>query len=135
MAAWKPQVSNPSIMEWLRLFAVSFLFVVVVLFDILLVPAARNAGFERVTFVVRGEPITPDEGLSFGVAAREKPNPWPAALMALTCLAGAVTIRFVRRPPSATPGCAGWFLLLLAALALLFLWSLYHPSCPPGMWC
>lgn len=105
-----------------------------------IVVAAQNAGFSRVTFMVRQELMVRQEpvkveGFSFSVAAAEKPNPWPAAIIAAACLASALTIRFARRSQSVKPGCAGWFLLLLAALALLFIWSIYYPSCPPGMWC
>lgn len=98
------------------------------------VRAARNAGFNRVTFMVRQERMT--EGMDFSFAfPAHKPNPWPAIGIAVGCLAGAVTIRFVRHSESAKPGCVGWLLLLVATLALLFVWSIYFPSCPPGMWC
>jgi biopolymer transport protein ExbD len=97
--------------------------------------AARNAGFTRATFMVRQESVTVYEGFSLRVTAPEEPNPWPAAVIAAASLAGAVLFRFFRNSQSVKPGCAGWFLLLLAALALLFIWSLYYPSCPPGMWC
>ena len=65
----------------------------------------------------------------------ENPAHWPALLIAAVCVAGAVAIRFARRSPSAKPGCAGWLLLLIAALALLYAWNIDHPSCPPGLWC
>lgn len=98
--------------------------------------AARNAGFGRVTFMVRGEPaaVTAGEGFSLVGTVPENPNPWPAATVAAVCVAGAVMIRFLRGTESAKLGCAGWLLLFIAALALAVVWDMYFSWRPPGMW-
>ena len=118
-----------TVMQWWRLFAMSLLFTLLIVFVLFM--AVLSIRPDIPVFV---EPLNMEMYFAFASPA-PKPNPWPAAGIAALCLAGAVTIRFARRSQSSRPGCAGWVLLLAATIALLFIWGIYYPPCPPGVWC
>jgi biopolymer transport protein ExbD len=98
------------------------------------VEAARNAGYARVTFMVRrNEPAPgPFEGIDW--MDWSCPPRYGEMLYALAfaaaAFAGVVALAAFRRKSS--PGCAGWLLLVAIAIALSIAWGAAYPTC--GWW-
>lgn len=98
------------------------------------VESARQAGHRRVTIVVQRRPPPPLPESGFSLVGSCPPQyGWLAGslLAAAVAVAGAVAISLRRKGPR-RPGCAGWMLLAIAALALLMALDAARPRC--GWW-
>lgn len=98
-----------------------------------LVQSARQAGYTRVTFVV-GRPTSPIE--TYEETAWPCPPDYAqiklALLVAAIAFAGSIAIPMRLRKRHPKPGCIGWLLLAITALALIVAWDGWRPSC--GWW-
>jgi biopolymer transport protein TolR len=91
---------------------------------------ARDAGYTRVTFIVRGPAATTPE--SPDMAWPCPPDYWQIAialLFAAVAFTGSIIIPMRLRKRGAKPGCVGWLLLAITAFALLVAWDGWRPSC------
>ena len=97
------------------------------------VQAAQRAGITRVTIVLRAPQPLIIERFDAGWSCPPLYG-WIAAGLAGAAVAigGAVLLAVRRRAAPWRPGCAGWLLLAMAALALLIAWDAARPSC--GWW-
>lgn len=92
--------------------------------------AAREAGITHVTFVFNAPPPTPSQVIE---------TTWPcppdygqlaiALVFAAMAFLGAVAISLRSRKLPRRPGCIGWLLLIIVAIALMMAWDAARPSC------